>query len=129
VRELRAPVVTQVGIKIPGRPVAKGRPRATKTGIVYTPKATRDFEEHVAWMARSAKGKPFAPSDRLSVEISLHTKNRLLMGDIDNYAKSILDGLVKGGLIPDDGQIDHLCIERRRTNFEEDCTYVSVESL
>jgi len=37
---------------IPGIPVAKGRPRFTKTGIVYTPKKTKEAEAHI--MAHAA---------------------------------------------------------------------------
>jgi Holliday junction resolvase RusA-like endonuclease len=36
---------------IDGTPVPKGRPRATARGaytILYTPKATKEYEEHVA---------------------------------------------------------------------------------
>lgn len=34
-----------VALTIPGRPVAKGRPRFTSSGHVYTPQATAEWEE------------------------------------------------------------------------------------
>lgn len=36
-----------VTLKIEGKAVGKGRPRFTKFGHAYTPKKTREYEEHV----------------------------------------------------------------------------------
>lgn len=42
-----------IDLFIPGRPVAKGRPRFNrKTGAVITPRTTRDFEKWIAMNAR-----------------------------------------------------------------------------
>lgn len=97
---------------ISGEPVAKQRAR-TVNGHTYTPPKTRAYEELVAVVARS-RGKQY-PNGDVSVEISLCSP-RKLRGDIDNYAKAVLDGIVKGGLIGDDRQISRLLIEKRKTN-------------
>lgn len=101
-----APKVTTLAIEL--RAVTKGRPQFER-GRAHTPKRTREFEEQVAWAARTV---PPIPRDaRLSVELSLFSK-RKLTGDLDNYAKAILDGLQKGGLFENDGQIDVLQVAR-----------------
>jgi Holliday junction resolvase RusA-like endonuclease len=47
-----------VSFFIPGKPVAKGRPRVTKKGISYTPQKTRNYEALVKMLAIEAmKGK------------------------------------------------------------------------
>ena len=92
-------------------------------GHTYTPPKTREYEELVAWTARLIA--PFGPDSRLRVRITLHDgladvevveldreARTKLRGDVDNYAKSIVDGLVKGGLIGDDRQIDELEVLR-----------------
>lgn len=99
----------EVHFEIPGRPVPKKRARKMPGQRPYTPPETRAFEELVAWHARALR--PFLPEDRLRVLIVFHQGKTPLRGDIDNYAKSILDGMVKGGLIPNDRQVRQLQLE------------------
>jgi hypothetical protein len=48
-----------ITIVIAGEPVAKGRPRATRKGFVYTPAATRKYEAHGRLAAQLAmNGRP-----------------------------------------------------------------------
>jgi len=48
-----------ITIVIAGEPVAKGRPRATRQGFVYTPAATRKYEAHGRLAAQQAMdGRP-----------------------------------------------------------------------
>lgn len=89
-------------IEVPTRAVAKQRPR-TVNGNTYTPPKTRQFEEFVAWQTRSQRDGVTLEDD-LRVTITLIAKRRLT-GDVDNYAKAVLDGVVKGGAIKDDSQI------------------------
>jgi Holliday junction resolvase RusA-like endonuclease len=96
-----------VQFQIPGRPVAKQRAR-TVNGHTYTPPATRSYEEAVAMTARSMR-KTILGDVHVLIDLVSKTK---LRGDIDNYAKSILDGVVKGGLIADDRDIVHLCVSK-----------------
>lgn len=92
---------------IPGKPFAKQRPRATRTGRVYTPSETVSFERQVAQIAMPHFPQPlagpvsvtiratFAPpkswSKRKTAEMihRPHTQRP----DLDNCAKAILDGL------------------------------------
>lgn len=45
-----------VRVVVGGEPVGKGRPRHTKTGRVYTPRSTREYERRIAaeWVAAGA---------------------------------------------------------------------------
>jgi crossover junction endodeoxyribonuclease RusA len=94
---------------IPLRPVPKERPRVMKGGYTYTPKRTLEFEKAIkeAW-----NGPTF--ESPVSVDITLYKekikvtiteeaeeKKSSLRGDIDNYTKSILDGL-NGAAYKDD---------------------------
>lgn len=95
---------------IPGAPVPKGRPRHGQ-GRTYTPEQTRDFEAKVGWLGRQAmKGrKPSAA--RVSVVIDVYGPP---VGDADNVAKSILDGL-QTIVFVSDSQVDYLLIRRHIT--------------
>ena len=95
-----------VPIVLPGEPVAKERPRVnTKTKTVYTPKATKDYENFVAVAAKAA-GMKFGP-DRVIVNMEFYPsidKGK----DLDNLIKSVLDGLTKGKAWDDDRQVVEL---------------------
>lgn len=80
--------------------MAKERPRTfahKKTGriITFTPDKTRAYEEVVRLFAHRARLLAQWPEptseDRFSVSIELRLGE--LTGDVDNYAKAILDGL------------------------------------
>lgn len=99
------------------RAKAKQRPRMSRRGRAYTPKATHEFETRVAtgWNKRKKfKDKPVSVSIELGkdfftvkvVEIAAETPSAL-RGDIDNYVKSILDGL-NGVAWDDDIQVREL---------------------
>src|SRR5690554_1071742 len=99
-------------ITIPGRPVPKGRPRATvKKGkaFLYTPIETREYEQKVGWSAKAAGCGVL--DGVLSVKIDMYLRGR--MGDIDNYCKSILDGL-NGVAWEDDRQINVIGARKHR---------------
>jgi Holliday junction resolvase RusA-like endonuclease len=81
--------------RIDGRAVPKGRPRMTKMGGVYTPKTTVDYEKLVA-AAWNDKYGMLALNGRLRVIINIYT-DRHAKQDVDNLAKSILDGMQRAG--------------------------------
>jgi Holliday junction resolvase RusA-like endonuclease len=81
--------------EVPGRAVPKGRPRMTRTGGVYTPKTTVDYEKLVA-AAWNTKYGMLALNGRLRVTINVYT-DRHAKQDVDNLAKSILDGMQRAG--------------------------------
>ncbi|GEM_PF-3097501 len=51
-------------------------------------------------------------ADRIEVHVGPHTptRPRALRGDLDNYAKAVLDALQQGGLIADDRLVETLTV-------------------
>lgn len=96
-----------------GEPIPKGRPRCTcQTGTpkMYTGERTRQAEFDLAWAFKAAHPghEPF--TEPLSVLLMFVTSKRRedrTSGDIDNYAKTVLDAL-NGIAWEDDRQIVHL---------------------
>ena len=113
-----------------GEPVAKERARVY-SGRAFTPKRTKAYEEQVAWEYKKQKGKFYA-EDAVKVKIELYfappkritkkelekisTGQAIYTGkkDIDNIAKSILDGL-NGVAYIDDRQVIELSISKQYT--------------
>ncbi len=104
----RAPV--EVRLHVPGRPVAKGRPRMTRAGRVYTPAPTRAYGDLVAaaWMDAGRRRLPDLAPFALYAEFAFtrpkshyRTEARLVRpdapvlprADTDNLCKAILDSL------------------------------------
>lgn len=116
---------------IDGNPVAQGRPRATIIRgrvHVYDPETSRDYKTYVRLSARQyAPDNPLeSPLDvRLDIyrqipkSFSKKRKNECELGevrpttrpDVDNYIKSILDGL-NGLIFKDDSQIVDLTVSK-----------------
>jgi Holliday junction resolvase RusA-like endonuclease len=104
------------------RPIAKGRPRLSKRGFAYTPKRTAEYEKEIA---ESYKGPLFGEEYTLEVTLVFTDKGTSLniighknpnykhplRGDIDNYVKSVLDGL-NGVAWADDKQIIQLIVSK-----------------
>lgn len=107
-------------VTIPGAPVAKQRAR-TVNGHTYTPPLTRAYEEQVAFYSLQASER--FPDGDVRVEIVLASPTRL-RGDIDNYAKAVLDGIVKARLIGDDRQIVSLAIKMVKSEQAEARVFV-----
>jgi crossover junction endodeoxyribonuclease RusA len=110
-------------VRVDGKPQAKQRPRVGRGGRVYTPKETRDYEQLVAAAWRAAGG-PCLPKGtaaevtihvyRDRVEVSVEVADGLpatARADLDNLAKSVLDGL-NGVAFDDDRQIAKLTVVR-----------------
>ena len=91
-----------------GRPQVKQRPRVGKNKVVYTPSRTVTFENEIGWTAKQHFKRPMM--GELQIDIRLYFKNRRSIGDIDNYGKSVLDGLNKIAYL-DDKQIRRQTIE------------------
>ena len=126
-----------IELTIPGEPVGKGRPRVTTRGKfahAYTPKKTKNYEQHVV----NTYKQKYTYSDMLhgplSSEVmaffptpqSVSKRKRQLMinniitnthkPDIDNIEKSILDSL-NGLAYEDDSQIISLYGEKRYSDI------------
>ena len=108
-----------VTVFVPHKPVPKGRPRMTRRGRVFTPKRTIDAETLVAeaW----GDNKKFVGavgvvmllgSDGTLITVFPHeAEPQKLRGDIDNYVKTIMDGL-NGKAWDDDKQVTYLVAEK-----------------
>lgn len=110
---------------IPGRPQGKARPRFTRTGHAYTPKATHDYEETIreAFIATGEEmldcpvhmliTATFAPPKSVSKTV----REKMLKGEIlptiksdaDNIAKVVMDAL-NGLAYEDDKQVTSLSV-------------------
>jgi Holliday junction resolvase RusA-like endonuclease len=116
---------------VPGDPVAKGRPRAFRTGAgigMHTPLKTVTYENLVRFYCALAAASPLIGA--LSAEIivvlpvpqswSNKRRTEALVGfvhptkrpDTDNYLKSALDGM-NGVAYADDSQVVRVSIEKR----------------
>ena len=97
---------------VPGRPVPKERPRTSLAGRkmrIYTPRATSQYEKLVGYAAlEAAKGHSFF--EEIAISIKLFFKDKRY-GDLDNYTKSILDGL-QGVIFENDKQVCELTVKR-----------------
>lgn len=101
---------------IPGVPVAKGRPRFARQGkfvVAYTPKKTKDWEEHVKWASIEHRpDKPLEGALRINLDFCMprpksipkHKIHHTKRPDLDNLQKSVIDALQNAALFKDDSQ-------------------------
>src|SRR6516225_233283 len=119
-----------VTITIGGEPVAKGRPRATRGGIIYTPAKTRRFEAHGRLAAQLAMDgrPPITVPVRAEIVIDLPVpaswsakrSDAALRGDVrptsrpdaDNYIKAALDA-INAIVVTDDSLVVELAAAKR----------------
>lgn len=115
-------------ITIPGEPVAKARPRMTKSGHTYTPKRTVDYERMVQTLFHAEHGSP-ALEGPILLRLDLYfgipksrskvARKRMQQGlerpckrpDIDNCLKAVCDAL-NGISYKDDSQIVAAVIQK-----------------
>ena len=123
---------------VSGQPIGKGRPRFTKTGRVYTPQKTKEYETRVrnsAW-AEMAKQRLKPSERRMSVILQScfeipksYSKKQVLecqagvqipkRVDLDNLIKSILDGC-NGIVWHDDQQVWHISAFKRYVDVNQE---------
>jgi crossover junction endodeoxyribonuclease RusA len=111
--------VNGVTVFVPHKPVPKGRPRMTRRGRVFTPQRTLEAEA----LVREAWGDNPKFTGEVGIVMLLGTDGTLitvfphaaepqkLRGDIDNYVKTIMDGL-NGKAWDDDKQVTYLVAEK-----------------
>jgi len=121
-----------IRIVIPGQPVSKLRPRVTRTGHTYTPEKTVRYEKLVQDMWRVYGSESFGDSPirmdimlymQIPASASKKKKEQMENGlirhtkkpDIDNCAKSIIDGL-NGLAYDDDSQIIEMTVRKCYSN-------------
>ena len=111
-------------IEIPGPPRAWARAGSHGTQR-FTPARVAEYEERIAWAARAARVRMHGAPVACRIEL---WSPRPLRGDIDNYAKAVLDGLQRGGAIDDDRHVVRL-EARFVVGAEEPRTVVHLELL
>lgn len=130
---------------VPGKPKAKERPRFSgKTGKVYTPKNTKNYEELVKWcfLRENPRAVPLTGSVKMSVvayfsppkQITKKRKREIEEGllmptakpDCDNILKAVSDAL-NGVAYKDDSQICGAYVEKRYELFGEARVCVEVK--
>jgi Holliday junction resolvase RusA-like endonuclease len=99
----------------------------TKMGGVYTPKTTVDWEKIVA-SAWNDKFGMLSLNGKLRVTINVYT-DRHAKQDVDNLAKSILDGMQRAGAFSEgDEQVYSLGVVKHAAT-DNLCVWVSVVAL
>lgn len=106
---------------IPEKVKAKERPRfSIHKGrvITYTPKATHNFENNLKRYFYTQNCRKLSGSIEVKIQMYFGVKDKKLWGepkntrpDIDNFVKSVLDGL-NGLAWDDDGQIVKITAEK-----------------
>ena len=106
-------------IIIDGEPVAKARPRITRSGHGYTPSKTRDAEQAIATEWRREHGLTLSEKPlRITLIFNMKrpkrkpTKHVQKRPDIDNLIKTVLDAL-NGVAYVDDKQIYSLTANKQ----------------
>lgn len=118
--------------RVDGRPVPKARPRVAR-GHAYTPKRTKEYEEIVRIAYKNAGGTKIEGAVFMRIRAVYKTPKKSLLchdrtkkPDLDNIAKSIMDGL-NGIAYEDDAQVSFLQIEK--VYGEEDFTIIEVSEV
>lgn len=113
----------RISFFVPGEAVPQGRPRTTRTGHVYMPKASRDYQRVVGAIAKGAMHGRLPLEEAVKVRVCIYKPipkswpkkkredalaNRLKptsRPDLDNYIKAILDGCCNGICLTDDSLV------------------------
>lgn len=77
-------------------------------GRVYTPQATQNYEEYVGLLAKNIM-RTKVNDNMINIEIKLYFADKKV-GDVDNYTKSILDGLHT--IMDNDKQVKRVVVEK-----------------
>ena len=127
-----------VSFDVFGKVRGKGRPRFTRGGRPYTPKATRDYERAIREAFENANGRPPEPfSGPIAVCImtyrqlpnsapkSVISEQDTHKPDIDNVAKIVLDAL-NGVAWKDDAQVVSLTVSKLNRTRSPEMMSVSI---
>ena len=117
-----------VTIRINGHPVAKERPRVTRTGGTFTPKRTADYETAIANAWREQYGD-LQLGGKLEAFCYFGSYTHVKQ-DVDNLAKSALDGLQKAGaFVNGDEQVYRLTASKYPSTREGEHTIIDLRFL
>lgn len=111
-------------IPIMGKPIVWARTASLKDGKRVTPARYRAWKKHAREVLRAGAGYRTFRGEVI-VEIELHSDRVVvavealdderrpgtgLQGDVDNYAKAVLDALQAGGVLTDDKTVAQLTV-------------------
>lgn len=122
-------------ITLSGTPVAKARPRASKTRTgkirMYTPTKSKDFEHQVRKRAEKLFEKPLVCPIYIEIHFLMPRPKKIIWKtkpmprvpcdkrpDLDNLCKSVEDGL-NGVAFRDDGQISSMRATKKYHSGDE----------
>lgn len=117
----------QTMFKIYGEPVAKGRPRFTRTGRTYTPAKTKKYEDEVRMMAKAAMGS----SEPLETPVSvfIHVTVPIPQSYSKKRSEACLSGSERPAKRPDlDNQIKAVLDGMNEVVFKDDCQIVALHA-
>lgn len=120
---------------VPLKPTPASRPRVTKRGITYYPKAHSQYKDALLKFLRTLK--PTLATGLVALELgfvqpNFKTVQRLTSReDVDNLSKIVMDTMsTHGGFWEDDKQIVHLTVWKRFVREgEEPHTQVKMEEI
>ena len=112
--------------QIPIRPQVKQRPRFN--GHAYTPKKTREFEKILSVYFSKIK-RPISFALEIEIDFVFQKPKRAAKsypskGDLDNYAKAVLDSMNKR-VFEDDSQITKLTCSKKFGESDLICVKVT----
>lgn len=127
-------------ITVEGDPVGKGRPRFTKQGRAYTPKATKEYEAKVRREWIDAGGPYLDGEIQVRVDAlfkmpsgwskkkraAMDGKHCTKLPDADNILKAVLDGL-QGAAFENDKAVVRVAIEKWWSQFG--CAVIDVDLI
>lgn len=111
----------EIAFTVPGRPVPAVR--MTQRGKYVKPVAQRylAYKETVGWIAKQATIQPTRKAVTVYIRVFMHGK----VADVDNLAKSIMDGCNKI-VWEDDRQVEKLTVERFKCGEESERVVVKI---
>lgn len=118
-------------------PVPASRPRVTRRGTYNAPayetykqgltKALFDQFGYFCWdfpAPGSKERSKWLKANRYKMVLRVYQANA--RGDIDNFAKSVMDAMTKAGVIADDSQVDELDAKKQ---VDKSCPRIELELL
>lgn len=88
----------------PGEPISKHRHRMTRTGHRYTPRASLEAQEELAWRWRASVRVSTPLDGNLALAAIFYRPNRRSQ-DVDNMMKLVMDAATQAGIWHDDSQV------------------------
>jgi Holliday junction resolvase RusA-like endonuclease len=106
-----------VQFNIIGDPIPGARPRMTRSGHTFMPKTTQLWMATCRQQIPDGLGSVEAPYYPKGIDVAVLLEvvcATIPRGDVDNYAKSVLDACTKRGVWHDDKQVKLLVVGKRK---------------